>query len=65
MRIPAYAAQRGRDLRCAARGRTQILRPLLEGRTSEKILSPKQILTWLEEAVAFAWEAKKQWLKRL
>jgi len=27
-------------------------------------LTPEQILTWLEEAAAFAWEAKKAWLKR-
>jgi len=28
-------------------------------------LTPEQIMTWLEEAAIFVWEAKKEWLKRL
>ena len=27
-------------------------------------LTPEQIMTWLEEAAIFVWEAKKEWLKR-
>jgi hypothetical protein len=27
-------------------------------------LTPEQIMTWLEEAAIFAWEAKRAWLKR-
>ena len=28
-------------------------------------LTPEQVLTWLEEAVVFAWEAKREWLKKI
>lgn len=28
-------------------------------------LTPEQIMTWLEEAAIFVWEAKKEWLKKL
>ena len=27
-------------------------------------LTPEQIMTWLEEAAIFAWEAKREWLRR-
>jgi hypothetical protein len=28
-------------------------------------LTPEQIMTWLEQAAIFVWEAKREWLKRL
>jgi hypothetical protein len=27
-------------------------------------LTPEQIMTWLEEAAIFVWEAKREWLRR-
>ena len=27
-------------------------------------MTPEQIMTWLEEAAIFAWEAKREWLRR-
>ncbi len=27
-------------------------------------LTPEQIMTWLKEAAIFAWEAKREWLRR-
>jgi hypothetical protein len=27
-------------------------------------LTPEQIMTWLEKAAIFVWEAKKEWLRR-